>query len=812
MNASAVACFHCGLDVPNGTSYSVSIDGIQQPMCCPGCQAVAQAIVDNHLTDYYKYRTAPAVTARDVVPDILKKLVIYDNPALQQQFVTTQQSGAIKETSLILEGIVCAACIWLNERHVSALPGVVEFRVNFSTHRASLRWDESRIHLSEILQAITAIGYLAHPVDAQRQEQVHKRERNRALRRLAVAGLGAMQVMMLAVALYAGAYYGIDSSLAQFFRWISWFVATPVLTYSAWPFYQAAWRDLRRWHLGMDVPVALSIFAAYIASSYATITAQQDVYFDSVTMFVFFLLTGRYLEMQARHRAGEAAESMIKLIPAMTNKILHDGREQIIAVMELVPGDVVRVKPGETVPADGVVIAGTSSVNESLLTGESLPIRKQRGMQVIGGSLNVESPLEIRIEKVGNQTVLAAIQRLLERAQTEKPDIARLADKTASWFIVGLFILAAVVGSYWWMHDSQRAFWVVIAILVVTCPCALSLATPVALIAATGRLVQLGVLTTRGHALETLAKVTHVVFDKTGTLTTGQLRVEEVVVCGSLSQAQIWQIAASLEQGSEHPLAKAICNNTHTDILHVVDRQAVPGQGVQGFIDGQQYRLGRSEFVWPTGLPSSIDIRSTRTHIALANDQQLLAVFYLEDHLRQDAAIAIRELKSMGLTVSLLSGDHQVVVNEVAQRLEITQATGNLLPEDKLRLLKQGQANGEVIVMVGDGVNDAPVLAAAQVSIAMGNGTQLAQASSDMILLSEQLTHIPLAIAMARQTHRVIRQNLGWAIIYNLLALPLAAIGWVTPWMAGIGMSGSSLLVVLNALGLRRFAVVEGRQ
>jgi len=798
------ACYHCGLEVPPQSNYSVCIDDKPQPMCCPGCAAVAQAIVDNQLTDYYRYRSAPAITARELVPAELQQLTIFDNPKLQQQFVTTTAQDDIKEASLILEGIVCAACVWLNERHVGSLPGVVEFRVNYTTHRATVKWNETRIKLSDILQAITAIGYQAHPVDAQRQELVHQRERYRALRRLAVAGLGAMQVMMLSVALYAGTYYGIDATLAQFFRWVSLLVATPVVLYAALPFYRSAWRDLRLRRLGMDVPVALSIIAAFAASAYATVLQQSDVYFDSITMFIFFLLSGRYLEMQARHRAGETAEALVKLIPAMATRLAPTGLEQIIPVSELVPGDVVRVKPGETIPADGKVRAGTSSVDESLLTGESLPVRKLHEQLVIGGSVNIESPLEILIDKVGADTVLAAIQRLLDRAQTEKPDIARLADKVASYFVAALFIVALGVGALWWSSGPLQAFWIVIAVLVVTCPCALSLATPVALIAATGRLMQAGVLTTRGHALETLARVTHVVFDKTGTLTYARLRVDAVEICSNLAREQIIQIAAALERSSEHPLAQAIVQFAPHASVHATDCLATPGAGMEGTIDTVRYRIGRPDFAVPAGKQVSLDTTRQQTAIVLADTATVHAVFYLQDELRPDAVQTVRTLQTMGVQVVLLSGDRHAVVAQVAQQLGIHDWRGAVLPQEKLRQVQQLQATGAVVAMLGDGVNDAPVLAAAQVSIAMGSGTQLAQASSDMVLLSERLLPVVFALRMARLTQRIIRQNLAWAILYNLLALPLAAMGWIAPWMAGIGMSASSLLVVLNALRLRR--------
>lgn len=806
MTSVANSCFHCGQALPTHGDYAVKIDNVIQPMCCPGCQAVAQAIINHHLSDYYRYRTVNSNMARERVPEALQKLAVYDNPKLQTQFVVTTDNPNIKQTSLILEGIVCAACAWLSEKHVQQLAGVVEFRVNFTTHRAFLQWDSSLIKLSDILQAISAIGYLAHPLDVQRQEEVFKRERSRSLRRLAIAGLGSMQVMMLAVALYAGSYAGIDIELAHFFRWVSMFIATPVVLYSAWPFYLAAWRDLRAWRLGMDVPVALSIILAYVASLWATLTQQGDIYFDSITMFIFFLLTGRYLEMQARHRAGDTAEAMVKLIPAMATRLAANDQEEIIPVSELTPGERVRIKPGETIPADGLITAGRSSVDESLLTGESIPQSRTRGDRVIGGSTNIESPLEMTVEKIGQDTVLAAIQRLLDRAQREKPSLAKLADQVASYFVLSLLILAAVVALSWWWIDPGQMLWVVVSVLVVSCPCALSLATPVALVAATNRLMKLGILTTRGHAIETLSRVTHVVFDKTGTLTYGHMQLDSVVITGSLDKAQCLAIATALESGSEHPLAKAMMTSAITPILTVNDLLAVPSQGMQGVIAGVNYRIGRVEYAKPENIFCAIDATRIQTSVVLADSTQVLAVFYFQDRLREDAAATVQSLRDLGVEVMLLSGDRTAVVEHVAHTIGITQWAAELTPSDKVARVEQLQQLGHVVAMIGDGINDAPVLARAQVSLAMGKGTQLAQNSADMVLLSERLPHVPLAIALSRRTLRIIRENLSWAVLYNVVALPLAAMGYITPWMAGIGMSASSLLVVMNALRLTRVA------
>ncbi|MEJ2059461.1 MAG: heavy metal translocating P-type ATPase [Gammaproteobacteria bacterium] len=795
------SCYHCGLPVPPDTDYSVQIGGERRAMCCPGCQAVAQAIVDAGLTDYYKHRTRDNVTAQALVPDILREYDLYDRDDLQKSFVRTEAEN-VREASLILEGIVCAACVWLNERHVRALDGVLEFNVNYATHRAQVKWDNAQIHLSDILKAIAAIGYRAHPFDPNRQEALHKKERNAALRRIAVAGVGMMQVMMIAVGLYAGDYSGMSPDIRNFLRWVSLLLATPVVFYSGRVFFLSAWRDLKKRQLGMDVPVSIAVGAAYVASAWATVRQVGDVYFDSVTMFVFFLLVGRFLELLARHKAGEAGEDLIRLLPTGATRLV-DGRTEVVTVNDLETGDRVLIRPGEVVPADGVVVEGTSSINEALLTGESLPRRRGVGEELVGGTLNVESPLQMDVTHVGGDTVLSSIVRLLDRAQMEKPRLAQLADRVAGWFVGALLLVAVGVFAFWYWYAPHEAFWITLSVLVVTCPCALSLATPVALTAATGTLTQLGVLTSRGHALETLSKVTHMVFDKTGTLTYGRLELADVEVRGDLDRDTCLNIAAGLEQGSEHPVAQALRAAAEFPAM-VSDTVAESGRGISAMVDGRRYRLGRWEYVFPGKTDADLPTPPAGvSQVVLGEDDRLLAVFSLRDQVREEARRAIERLKSQGIQVVLLSGDQPAVAARVAEEVGIDTWSGGLLPDGKLAELRRLQAAGAVTAMVGDGVNDAPVLAGAQVSVAMGSGAQLAHASADMVLLSENLMHLSDAVEMARRTLAVIRQNLAWAVVYNVVALPLAAAGVILPWMAAVGMSASSLMVVINALRLK---------
>ncbi len=805
--ATETACFHCGLPVPSGTHYAAVIDGQTQPMCCHGCKAVAEAIVAAGLTDFYRHRTAPSRRAEDLIPEPLRGLELYDRADLQQSFVRAEGEH-VREAALMLEGIVCAACVWLNEHHVGHLPGVLEFRVNYSTHRAQVRWDQRQIKLSAILAAVAAIGYIAHPFDPNRQEALQKRERSVALRRLAVAGLGSMQVMMLAVGLYAGDYQGMDDWIREFLRWICLILTVPVVVYSAVPFFSAAWRDLRRRQLGMDVPVSLAIVAAFAASLWYTVQGGGEIYYDSVTMFVFFLLTGRFLEMAARHRAAQISEALVRMLPATATRLNAAGDEQVVAIAELASGDRVLVRPGEIIPADGRVMEGASSVDESLLTGESLPLPKRLGEALIGGAVNVDSPLVMQIEKVGADTVLSAIVRLLDRAQSEKPQLALLADRIAGRFIAVLLAVATVVLLAWWsLSDFDTAFRIMLSVLVVTCPCALSLATPTALVAATGALTRLGVLTTRGHALETLARTTHIIFDKTGTLTFGRPQVAAVEPVSGPEARRCLALAAALERGSEHPVGRALAEAAGSNIPAATDVRNTPGSGIEGWIDGRRYRVGRPEFVAAcsdSAVAGRDDLDTASTWVALGDESGLLAWFQLTDALRPGAAAAVAALQARGLTVELLSGDRPDAVAHVARQVGIAAATGGMSPQDKLERLRALQRQGAVVAMVGDGVNDAPVLAAAQVSLAMGSGTQLAHATADMILLSEQLEHLVGGVDMAQRTLMIMRENFAWAIGYNLIALPLAAGGWLTPWMSALGMSFSSLLVVLNALRLRQ--------
>lgn len=824
------ACYHCGLAIPDGLNLVVDIEGQPRPMCCAGCQAVAQAIVGNGLTDYYRHRDALPESPRVAMPVELQEAGLFDLPDIQKSFVHAVKDAAghinphEREAALMLEGITCAACIWLNEAHLARQPGVTAVDINYATRRARVRWDERRIKLSEILMAISAIGYRAHPYDPALSDQLAQKERRSALWRLFVAGFGMMQVMMYAIPVYLAREGEMTPDIEQLMRWASLVLTLPVMFYSAAPFFRSAWRDMRQGRVGMDVPVALGIGCAFIASLWATLQASGAVYFDSVTMFVFFLLGGRYFEMMARQRAARGVEALARALPAFASRLLHypDLQSERVSVAQLAVGDVVLVRPGETIPADGEIMQGESSVDESLLSGESRPLLRRCGDRVVGGSVNTASPLVLRVEKIGSETRLATIQHLAERARAEKPRLVVMADRIATWFVRALIVLALGTAVAWYFIDPSRALWVFVAVLVVSCPCALSLATPAALTVATGAFSRIGVLVTRGHAIETLARVDHFVFDKTGTLTEGRLSLAEILPLGAHSTDEVLRCAAWLEQGSEHPLgralrvaAAALPDATMAPVFSGEVR-AVTGLGMEAQGLGEVHgllRIGTPDFVaalhgqplpgvaqhWRAAGQASDSI------VALGSEHGWLALFRLRDTLRVDATEMIAALRGLGAQLTILSGDAPETVAAVAQQLGIPErnAQGGQTPEAKYAYLRQLQAQGAVVAMIGDGVNDAPVLAQAQVSVAMGSGADLARQSADVVLLGENLNALVSAVLLARRTLRIVRQNLLWSFAYNLLAIPLAMTGIVTPWMAGIGMSSSSLWVVLNALRLQ---------
>ncbi len=771
-------------------------------MCCPGCQAVASAIVDGGLENFYQFRTT-ANERPDANPQGETRWNIYDLDEVQSEFVIPFDEH-FKQANLLLEGITCAACSWLIETHLKKNPAIQSVTVNVSTHRCAIVWD-SRESLSEIFRSLAAIGYVPRPATDDQQQQLIKKENRIALFRIGVAGFGMMQAMMVAVGMYTGA----TDFWLDFLRWLSMLVATPVVFFSAWPFFQAAWRSVKMRHLVMDVPVALAIGLAYLASVWATVTSTGEVYFESVSMFTFFLLLGRYVELRARHRNRLAFGNLAQLMPLTACCLREENGcelEQNLPLKMLKPTDLILVRPGETFPCDGRVVSGQSAVVEALLTGESNPVAKAIGDRVIAGTMNQHSPLKVEVTAVAGQTQLSAIERMATRAADEKPQQVLAADRTARFFIARLLIVCSAVFAFWLWYQPQHAFWITLSVLVVTCPCALALAMPAALSAATANLRKRGFLVARGHVIETLNSITRVIFDKTGTLTRGQFVVEKIIPIApafTASQDEILAIAAALEAGSNHPLAVAF--NPWRDKLNATDVRQITAAGVEGCIDYKWYRLGTVAFIaeWlDTKLTSLPPETSHHTWLLLADKNQPLAWIALADEIRPDAHSLIQHLKQQGIVIELLSGDQPAAVSHLAQQLGIESYIASATPGDKLSHLSARQAAGDKVLVIGDGINDVPVLAGADVSVAMASASDLAQTRADAVLLNNQLEVIGEALDVARRTRAVIRQNLRFSLMYNLLALPLAAAGMIPPWLAAIGMTASSLIVIFNALRL----------
>jgi len=776
-------------------------------MCCAGCAAVAQAIDESGLGAYYQHRTARPGTVDVDILDQLNKLRVYDHKEIQRTFVT-ELGESRREADLILEGIQCAACVWLNERHLQSLPGVIEVSVNYSNHQARVVWDNDRIKLSDILGAINNIGYNAHPFDPNRQRLAGEQQRKALLKKVGVTAAIGMQVMILAVALYNGDWYGMDEEYRTFFRRFSLLLTLPVLLYSGREFFQNAWLDLKLRRVSMDVPVAIGIGLAFSASTFNALTGEGTVYFESVCMFILFLLGARYFELKSRIDAMNAAQSIGYVKPMIATRLSADeSSRESVAAIDLTRGDKILILPGETIPADARVVSGRSGVDESVLTGESRPIHKLEGDMLIGGSINNESPLVAEVTATGNRSVLAEINRLLNRALSGKPTIGLFANRVAGWFVGAVLVLATSVSLFWWLRGNSDWLEITVAVLVVSCPCALSMAVPTAISSSISSLMRRHILITREHALETLPKVSLFAFDKTGTLTEGQPKVVEIRSFHG-SDKQNLQLAAALETASEHPLGQAIRNRLGTQPSSVArEFENHPGEGVSAIVGNTRYYIGKPEFVLAkTGQTPAADASTklSATHVVLAHAEGVLAEFVLDDALRGESQELVDELKERGYKLAILSGDSQAAADEVAKKLGIETVVGNCRPEQKLAQVKQWQEAGEVVAMLGDGINDAPVLAGADLSMSVAGATPVAVASADVVVLSGTLMRVADTLLHSIRTIRIVKQNLAWALAYNSFAIPFAAMGLIAPWLAALGMSLSSIIVVANASRLRR--------
>jgi Cu2+-exporting ATPase len=786
---SETACFHCGEPLP-ALPRIAALDGTPRSFCCDGCAAAARWIRDARLDDYYRLRSAPAGRVAPEAAD----MSVWDRDDVQAEHARDVAGG--REIVVLTDGMRCAACAWLIDRALAREPGVLEVSANAVTGRIRLVWDPRHTRLSLPLLRLASLGYRPWLANGEVRERERRAERNRGLLRLGIAGLGAMQVMMFSEALYLDTAGEMSHATRDFFRWIAFLVSTPVVFYSGWPFLAGCLRELRQRWLGMDTLVATSTLLAYGASVAETFRGGLHVWYDAAVMFVFLLLAARMLEQRARAVANAQVDALARARPALATRERSDGSREVVPVSTLAVGDIACVAAGDTVPADGVLLEGNAQFEEALLTGESRPVTKRTGDPVYAGTACRERPARLRVTCTGSSTRLSQVERLVQQAQAHRPQVARIADRIAGYFVLGLLLTAAVVYAAWRVHDPTRAFEVTLALLVISCPCALSLSVPAALAAAHGALARLGVLATRPDALDAMARATDVVFDKTGTLGDGRTRVVATDTFNGFAAEDALAVAAALERDSLHPIAG--CFASAGDAGAAEDVVEHPGLGIAGTYRGRQWRLGQAAFA--AG-------REDDGRLWLGDGRTAVACFTLREQERPDAGAAVAALQSQGLDVHLSSGDGAEAVARCASNLGITMSESRQSPEAKLAYVRALQQDGRTVLMVGDGLNDAPVLAGADVSIAVADGAALAQRAADLVMTGSGLGRIPAAIALARRTRDIVRQNLVWAVGYNLLALPLAAAGLVTPWIAALGMAVSSLAVTLNALRLSRVSV-----
>ena len=783
-------CYHCSSPVPENSHLRAVVAGKERDMCCPGCAAVAQLIDEQGLSRFYEFRTSPAVRPDETKPETFAAC---DRPEVLSSIVETDADGHSARLSCRVDGVTCAACTWLINKALREVDGVFDVSVNPLSANAIVTFDPRVARPSRILEAIARYGFAVRPLP-HAGARAHAASDTGTLRRLAVAGLGFAQVMSLSAALYLGDFKAMSPQFDSFLTLASLLIATPVVLYAGQPIFRNALRDIAARHIGMDVPVSIAIAAALGASIFNALRGTGAVFFDSATMFVFFLTLGRFLEMRARYRAARAYAPGDELVPVSTTRVTN-GVTEIVGTIEIAPGDTVIVPPGGRAPGDGAILSERVSIDESLLSGETTARSRLRGEIMLGGSLNAgANPIELRITAVGGESYAGRVGALLEAALAHKPASMRAAEMWASRIATGLLLATALVGGFWLVIAPQEAFEVVLAMLVVTCPCAISLAAPAAFAAGLGALARHGLLLRSSDVIERVLAVRSWLFDKTGTVTEGAIRIARTQPTAELDAQQCIKIAAALEAGIDHPLARAFAGSASVARAH--DVEYFLGQGVAGRVGEHRFRLGSAAF---TNAPGD----ATRDGVWLADEHRIVARFEIRDRLRPHVREAVRMLAAGGANITLVSGDTTAAVADTARELGIDVCFAEQRPEDKLAVLRQlrGEAQGAVAA-VGDGINDAPLLAQADVSIAMVSGSELARASADIVFTGDDLRCIAMLPAWAARVRRTIRQNIAWAVAYNVIGIPLAAAGVMPPWLAALGMSVSSLVVVLNGLRL----------
>jgi Cu2+-exporting ATPase len=802
-------CFHCGLPIASDADYHSRLEDKERDFCCFACQSVCEAIYEAGLQGFYQRTPQGTLLAPPPTPP--RDIEMYDLDEVQQDFVSLQ--GDISDAHLLIEGIHCAACVWLIERSMMRVPGVLTANVNLAGKRLHLRWDNSKVKLSALIHQLSKIGYAGVPYDPEVAEGAMKKANRAMLFRLFFAGFAMMNLTLISIALYSGAGEG---QFRNFFHWMGWALATPTLLYAGYPFYKGAWGGLRIARMTMDLPIAIGLTVTYVYSVYVTVVGERagEVYFDTVTNLIFVILIGRYLEGMFRHQALSATSRLMDMQPRVAT-VLRDAVEKMISVRAVQVGDRVLVKPGSKIPMDGLVCEGSSSVDESMLSGESAPVRKLPGDRVAAGTLNGSGALVLEVQAAAQDSLLSKIIRLVEEAQSSKAPIQRLADSIVPWFVSATLLLAGMT-FYIWSDNFEFALMAATSVLIITCPCALGMATPMSIAVASGLGARHGILVKNGLVLETLSKVTHFVFDKTGTLTEGKMNLEQLIVATGQDEQGLLALAAGVERYSEHSVAQAVVRKADERQLAYRSKavqgfHAEAGAGVEAETEGKRLLLGTAEWLTRNGIILQSGLMRTlselegqaKTCVHMAVDGQHVAMLVLADTLRADAQGLINTLRAAGIRMTLLSGDRKPVAEAIARQLGGMEVIAEVLPQDKDRVIQQLQQQGERVAMVGDGVNDAPALIRADVGIALGSGTDVSVESADIVLMQNELNKVRLATQLSRRTLLTIKQNIGLSFVYNSIMVPLAMMGHVTPLVAAITMPISSLLVIGNAARIR---------
>lgn len=809
MSSEEGSCFHCGLPLPSDQEFSADVGGQTQHFCCFGCQSVCEAIYAAGMEGFYQ-RT-PEGTLLEPPPPPPRDVGLYDLEEVQAEFV--HQKGREREIHLLVEGIHCAACVWLIEHTLHKLPGVLSARVNLSAKRLLLRWDNSRIKLSDIISQLARVGYTATPFDPEAAEGILKKQTRDLLFRITFAGFAMMNLLWVSIALYSGAEKGEFRSL---FHWVGFTLATPTLFYSGWPFLKGAWTSLRARHLGMDLPIALGAVVTWAYSTWVTFVDLPDhqVYFDTVVNFIFVILIGRHLEGVSKRHAVAATQRLLDLQPRVA-LVFEDGEEKSVPIRRVQLGDTVIVKPGAKIPVDGIVIQGESQVDEAMLSGESEPAAKRPGDKVSAGTVNTQGALSIEVTGTLNNTALGKIIRLVEEAQASKAPIQCMADRIVPWFVLATLSLATLTFFIWLHKDFELALMAATSVLIITCPCAFGLATPMAIAVASGQGARHGILVKNGAVLETLSHVTHFVFDKTGTLTTGKMQVLHIIK-HDVAEENLLKLAAAAERMSEHSIGQAVVaaaeeKNLDYQSLTIDSFSSKSGQGIEACVNNQAVVIGNPGWLNDNGIQLDEPLlqkareleQQAVSCIHIAIDGRHKGLLGIADKLRLEAKSLIESLRKQGIQLTLLSGDRQRVAEAIARQLGDMEVIAEVLPEDKDQAIARLQQQGKLVAMVGDGINDAPALIRADVGIAIGSGTDVSVESADIVLMGDELEKINLAVALSRRTLHTIRQNILISFTYNIIMVPLAMSAMITPLIAAISMPISSLLVIGNAARIR---------